>query len=168
MSVVAARELEEDSEEVRGGGDPPRLAGGARHGHPDVSKGHLHVDQAGAPVPRLQAQQALHGRAGLYQERVKAIQQAHGLLPHDVQGDDSFSPMTMGGGGAGGLASGGAILSSPSSSPAGAIGGGNGEGAREGSTDGPAAQGLLQRARREGEAQRKVGRRHWARRRSGR
>ena len=69
-------------EEVRGRGDPPRLAGRARDGHPDVPEGHLDLDQAGPlSTQTTSSTGTTWSSAGLYQERVKAIQQAHGLVP---------------------------------------------------------------------------------------
>ena len=97
MSVVAAKELEDDAK--RYANEAIRLDSQGAHGMAIqmyqkaistlVKLVHLY------PVYRLNRQ--FTDRAMAYQERVKAIQAAHGLVPQDQAPDQGSSPVVMGG-----------------------------------------------------------------------
>jgi SpoVK/Ycf46/Vps4 family AAA+-type ATPase len=100
MSIVAARELEEDARKYAG--EAIRLDSQGAHGMAIqmYQKAISTLIKLVHLYPDYKLNRHYMERAGLYQERVKAIQQAHGLLPRDVQGngeDDSFAPIAMGG-----------------------------------------------------------------------
>ncbi len=90
MSVVAARELEEDARKYAG--EAIRLDSQGAHGMAIqmyqraistlIKLVHLYPD--------YKLNRHYMERAGLYQERVKAIQQAHGLIPRDMQSGRIF------------------------------------------------------------------------------
>jgi AAA+ superfamily predicted ATPase len=118
MSIVAARELEEDARKYAG--EAIRLDSQGAHGMAIqmYQKAISTLIKLVHLYPDYKLNRHYMERAGLYQERVKAIQQAHGLLPRDVQtngGDDAFVPIAMGGpssredrsGGGNGVAGGG-------------------------------------------------------------
>ena len=96
MSVVAAKELEDDAKKYAS--EAIRLDSQGAHGMAIqmyqkaistlVKLVHLYPDY------RLNRQYT--ERAMAYQERVKAIQAAHGLLPHDEAPDSDFSPQEGG------------------------------------------------------------------------
>lgn len=102
MSVVAAKELEDDAKKYAS--EAIRLDSQGAHGMAIqmyqkaistlVKLVHLYPDY------RLNKQYT--ERAMAYQERVKAIQAAHGLIPQDQQQDSEWAPQVkVGGGGAG-------------------------------------------------------------------
>ena len=97
MSVVAARELEEDARKYAG--EAIRLDSQGAHGMAIQSyqKAISTLIKLVHLYPDYKLNRHYMERAGLYQERVKAIQQAHGLLPRDVQeGEESpFAPMAV-------------------------------------------------------------------------
>ncbi len=96
MSVVAAKELEDDAKKYAS--EAIRLDSQGAHGMAIqmyqkaistlVKLVHLYPDY------RLNRQYT--ERAMAYQERVKAIQAAHGLLPHDEPPDPDFTPQDTG------------------------------------------------------------------------
>ncbi len=98
MSVVAAKELEDDAKKYAS--EAIRLDSQGAHGMAIqmyqkaistlVKLVHLYPDY------RLNRQYT--ERAMAYQERVKAIQLAHGLLPHDEAPEMDWTPATTGGG----------------------------------------------------------------------
>ncbi len=98
MSVVAAKELEDDAKKYAS--EAIRLDSQGAHGMAIqmyqkaistlVKLVHLYPDY------RLNRQYT--ERAMAYQERVKAIQAAHGLLPQDQAPDSDLSPQLTGGG----------------------------------------------------------------------
>ena len=117
MSVVAAKELEDDAKKYAS--EAIRLDSQGAHGMAIqmyqkaistlVKLVHLYPDY------RLNKQYT--ERAMAYQERVKAIQAAHGLLPQDQATDSDWSPQpSQGSGGAAGIA---AATSSSQNSPKG-------------------------------------------------
>ncbi|HUH82508.1 MAG TPA: AAA family ATPase [Nitrososphaerales archaeon] len=99
MSVVAAKELEDDAKKYAS--EAIRLDSQGAHGMAIqmyqkaistlVKLVHLYPDY------RLNRQYT--ERAMAYQERVKAIQAAHGLLPQDQTSEMDWTPPTSGGGG---------------------------------------------------------------------
>ncbi len=105
MSVVAAKELEDDAKKYAS--EAIRLDSQGAHGMAIqmyqkaistlVKLVHLYPDY------RLNKQYT--ERAMAYQERVKAIQAAHGLLPQDQGPEFDWTPPTTGGGGNGGATS---------------------------------------------------------------
>ncbi|MDE1852685.1 MAG: AAA family ATPase [Thaumarchaeota archaeon] len=113
MSVVAAKELEDDAKKYAS--EAIRLDSQGAHGMAIqmyqkaistlVKLVHLYPDY------RLNKQYT--ERAMAYQERVKAIQQAHGLLPQDQAPGPDWTPTTYAGGN--GSASGGATSNSQNS-----------------------------------------------------
>ena len=100
MSIVAARELEEDARKYAG--EAIRLDSQGAHGMAIqmYQKAISTLIKLVHLYPDYKLNRHYMERAGLYQERVKAIQQAHGLLPRDMQSggeEDSFTPIAMGG-----------------------------------------------------------------------
>src|SRR5580658_4517705 len=100
MSVVAARELEEDARKYAG--EAIRLDSQGAHGMAIqmYQKAISTLIKLVHLYPDYKLNRHYMERAGLYQERVKAIQQAHGLLPRDMQNsgeEESFASITMGG-----------------------------------------------------------------------
>src|ERR1700674_4888849 len=100
MSVVAARELEEDARKYAG--EAIRLDSQGAHGMAIqmYQKAISTLIKLVHLYPDYKLNRHYMERAGLYQERVKAIQQAHGLLPREGQGDESssspsFAPMAV-------------------------------------------------------------------------
>jgi AAA+ superfamily predicted ATPase len=103
MSVVAARELEEDARKYAG--EAIRLDSQGAHGMAIqmYQKAISTLIKLVHLYPDYKLNRHYMERAGLYQERVKAIQQAHGLVPRDMQSDEStFTPVAIAGGSAGG------------------------------------------------------------------
>src|SRR5580658_1100167 len=103
MSVVAARELEEDARKYAG--EAIRLDSQGAHGMAIqmYQKAISTLIKLVHLYPDYKLNRHYMERAGLYQERVKAIQQAHGLVPRDMQNDESsFTPVAIAGGNAGG------------------------------------------------------------------
>ncbi len=83
MSIVAARELEEDARKYAG--EAIRLDSQGAHGMAIqmYQKAISTLIKLVHLYPDYKLNRHYMERAGLYQERVKAIQQAHGLLPRD-------------------------------------------------------------------------------------
>jgi SpoVK/Ycf46/Vps4 family AAA+-type ATPase len=99
MSVVAARELEEDARKYAG--EAIRLDSQGAHGMAIqmYQKAISTLIKLVHLYPDYKLNRHYMERAGLYQERVKAIQQGHGLLPRDMQSDESsFTPVAVAGG----------------------------------------------------------------------
>ena len=102
MSVVAARELEEDARKYAG--EAIRLDSQGAHGMAIqmYQKAISTLIKLVHLYPDYKLNRHYMERAGLYQERVKAIQQGHGLLPRDMQNDEStFTPVAVAGGNVG-------------------------------------------------------------------
>ncbi|MDG6926209.1 MAG: AAA family ATPase [Nitrososphaerota archaeon] len=102
MSVVAARELEEDARKYAG--EAIRLDSQGAHGMAIqmYQKAISTLIKLVHLYPDYKLNRHYMERAGLYQERVKAIQQAHGLVPRDMQSDEStFTPVAIAGGNSG-------------------------------------------------------------------
>jgi len=102
MSVVAARELEEDARKYAG--DAIRLDSQGAHGM--AIQSYQKAISTLIKLVRLYPDYKLNSnymdKASIYQERVKAIQQAHGLVPQDApQQGSSFSIMGPSGNGNG-------------------------------------------------------------------
>jgi AAA+ superfamily predicted ATPase len=102
MSVVAARELEEDARKYAG--DAIRLDSQGAHGM--AIQSYQKAISTLIKLVRLYPDYKLNGnymdKASIYQERVKAIQQAHGLVPQDApQQSSNFSIMGPSGNGNG-------------------------------------------------------------------
>jgi SpoVK/Ycf46/Vps4 family AAA+-type ATPase len=98
MSIVAARELEEDARKYAG--EAIRLDSQGAHGMAIqmYQKAISTLIKLVHLYPDYKLNRHYMERAGLYQERVKAIQQAHGLVPRDVQQQDegpSFAPIAV-------------------------------------------------------------------------
>ena len=96
MSVVAARELEEDARKYAG--EAIRLDSQGAHGMAIqmYQKAISTLIKLVHLYPDYKLNRHYMERAGLYQERVKAIQQAHGLIPRDIQPEEStFTPMAV-------------------------------------------------------------------------
>ena len=96
MSVVAARELEEDARKYAG--EAIRLDSQGAHGMAiqNYQRAISTLIKLVHLYPDYKLNRHYMERAGLYQERVKAIQQAHGLIPRDIQPEESaFPPMTV-------------------------------------------------------------------------
>jgi SpoVK/Ycf46/Vps4 family AAA+-type ATPase len=96
MSVVAARELEEDARKYAG--EAIRLDSQGAHGMAIQSyqRAISTLIKLVHLYPDYKLNRHYMERAGLYQERVKAIQQAHGLLPRDMQNEETpFTPLTV-------------------------------------------------------------------------
>lgn len=94
MSVVAARELEEDARKYAG--EAIRLDSQGAHGMAIQSyqKAISTLIKLVRLYPDYKLNRHYMDRASIYQERVKAIQQAHGLVPQDApQESASFSVM---------------------------------------------------------------------------
>jgi SpoVK/Ycf46/Vps4 family AAA+-type ATPase len=99
MSVVAARELEEDARKYAA--EAIRMDSQGAHGMAIqmyqraistlIKLVHLYPD--------YKLNRHYLDRAMAYQERVKAIQQAHGLVPQNTQAEESSSQITIGGNG---------------------------------------------------------------------
>src|SRR5271169_1440853 len=131
MSVVAARELEEDARKYAG--EAIRLDSQGAHGM--AIQSYQKAISTLIKLVRLYPDYKLNGnymdKASIYQERVKAIQQAHGLVPQDAPHEGSnFSIMGPSGGGNGG--NGGARSEAATSSST-VLAGGNGNGNGSGS-----------------------------------
>jgi AAA+ superfamily predicted ATPase len=126
MSVVAARELEEDARKYAG--EAIRLDSQGAHGMAIqmYQKAISTLIKLVHLYPDYKLNRHYMERAGLYQERVKAIQQAHGLLPRDMQNSDesSFTPIAIAGGNVGAEGNG--------NGHAGENGNGNGNGGAKG------------------------------------
>src|SRR5450759_4621797 len=102
MSVVAARELEEDARKYAG--EAIRLDSQGAHGMAIQSyqKAISTLIKLVRLYPDYKLNRHYMDKASIYQERVKAIQQAHGLLPQDApQEGSSFSVMGPSGNGHG-------------------------------------------------------------------
>ncbi|MGA2665145.1 MAG: AAA family ATPase, partial [Nitrososphaerales archaeon] len=96
MSVVAARELEEDARKYAG--EAIRLDSQGAHGMAiqNYQRAISTLIKLVHLYPDYKLNRHYMERAGLYQERVKAIQQAHGLIPRDIQPEESaFTPMVV-------------------------------------------------------------------------
>jgi SpoVK/Ycf46/Vps4 family AAA+-type ATPase len=96
MSVVAARELEEDARKYAG--EAIRLDSQGAHGMAiqNYQRAISTLIKLVHLYPDYKLNRHYMERAGLYQERVKAIQQAHGLIPRDIQPEETtFAPMTV-------------------------------------------------------------------------
>src|ERR1700733_11069543 len=116
MSIVAARELEEDARKYAG--EAIRLDSQGAHGM--AIQSYQRAISTLIKLVRLYPDYKLNrhymDKASIYQERVKAIQQAHGLVPQDApqdSGEARFSIMgpsagSGNGNGAGGGATGAA------------------------------------------------------------
>jgi len=105
MSVVAARELEEDARKYAG--EAIRLDSQGAHGMAIQSyqKAISTLIKLVRLYPDYRLNRHYMDKASIYQERVKAIQQAHGLVPQDApQESSNFSIMGPGGSGNGGRA----------------------------------------------------------------
>src|SRR5271169_1579249 len=103
MSVVAARELEEDARKYAG--EAIRLDSQGAHGMAIQSyqKAISTLIKLVRLYPDYKLNRHYMDKASIYQERVKAIQQAHGLVPQDTpQEGASFSVMGPSGNGNGG------------------------------------------------------------------
>ncbi len=127
MSVVAARELEEDARKYAG--EAIRLDSQGAHGMAIQSyqKAISTLIKLVRLYPDYRLNRHYMDKASIYQERVKAIQQAHGLVPQDTpQEGSNFSIM-----GPSGNSSGSARTEGETSSPVALTGGerGNGNGA---------------------------------------
>src|SRR5271169_1944652 len=102
MSVVAARELEEDARKYAG--EAIRLDSQGAHGMAIQSyqKAISVLIKLVRLYPDYKLNRHYMDKASIYQERVKAIQQAHGLVPQDTpQEGSSFSIMGPSGSGNG-------------------------------------------------------------------
>ncbi|HEV2389752.1 MAG TPA: AAA family ATPase [Nitrososphaerales archaeon] len=102
MSVVAARELEEDARKYAG--EAIRLDSQGAHGMAIQSyqKAISTLIKLVRLYPDYKLNRHYMDKASIYQERVKAIQQAHGLVPQDApQEGASFSIIGPGGSGNG-------------------------------------------------------------------
>ena len=102
MSVVAARELEEDARKYAG--EAIRLDSQGAHGM--AIQSYQKAISVLIKLVRLYPDYKLNSnymdKASIYQERVKAIQQAHGLVPQDApQQGSNFSVMGPSGNGNG-------------------------------------------------------------------
>jgi len=102
MSVVAARELEEDARKYAG--EAIRLDSQGAHGM--AIQSYQRAISTLIKLVRLYPDYKLNrhymDKASIYQERVKAIQQAHGLVPQDApQEIPNFSVITPSGNGNG-------------------------------------------------------------------
>jgi len=120
MSVVAARELEEDARKYAG--EAIRLDSQGAHGMAIQSyqKAISTLIKLVRLYPDYKLNRHYMDKASIYQERVKAIQQAHGLVPQDTpQEGASFSIMGPSGSGNGnGNGNGGARAGSEAPTPA--------------------------------------------------
>jgi len=100
MSVVAARELEEDARKYAG--EAIRLDSQGAHGMAIQSyqKAISTLIKLVSLYPDYKLNRHYMDKASIYQERVKAIQQAHGLVPQDTpQESTNFSIMGPSGNG---------------------------------------------------------------------
>jgi len=107
MSVVAARELEEDARKYAG--EAIRLDSQGAHGMAIQSyqKAISTLIKLVRLYPDYKLNRHYMDKAGIYQERVKAIQQAHGLVPQDTpQESSNFSIIGPSGGNGNGHANG--------------------------------------------------------------
>jgi hypothetical protein len=105
MSVVAARELEEDARKYAG--EAIRLDSQGAHGMAIQSyqKAISTLIKLVRLYPDYKLNRHYMDKAGIYQERVKAIQQAHGLVPQDApQESSNFSIIGPSGGNGNGSA----------------------------------------------------------------
>jgi SpoVK/Ycf46/Vps4 family AAA+-type ATPase len=96
MSVVAARELEEDARKYAS--EAIRLDSQGAHGMAiqNYQRAISTLIKLVHLYPDYKLNRHYMERAGLYQERVKAIQQAHGLIPRDIQPEEmAFAPMAV-------------------------------------------------------------------------
>src|SRR3989441_7255703 len=92
MSVVAARELEEDAKKYAS--EAIRMDSQGAHGMAIqmYQRAISTLIRLVHVYPEYKLNRQYMDRAMAYQERVKAIQQAHGLVPRDGQvGDESMS-----------------------------------------------------------------------------
>jgi ATPase family associated with various cellular activities (AAA)/Vps4 C terminal oligomerisation domain len=99
MSIVAARELEEDARKYAG--EAIRLDSQGAHGMAIQSyqKAISTLIKLVRLYPDYKLNRHYMDKAAIYQERVKAIQQAHGLVPQDApQESSSFSVIAPSGG----------------------------------------------------------------------
>src|SRR5438445_6957968 len=132
MSIVAARELEEDARKYAG--EAIRLDSQGAHGMAIQSyqKAISTLISLVRLYPDYKLNRHYMDKASIYQERVKAIQQAHGLVPQDTPREGaSFSIIGPGGNGNG---NGGANSDGgPSGAPH--IAGGNGGSGTGGSSN---------------------------------
>ena len=131
MSVVAARELEEDARKYAG--EAIRLDSQGAHGMAIQSyqKAISTLIKLVRLYPDYKLNRHYMDKASIYQERVKAIQQAHGLVPQDAPQEGSANFSIMGPSGSG-RSSGRAEADAPASallSTGGERGNGNGNGA---------------------------------------
>src|SRR5579863_4262305 len=102
MSIVAARELEEDARKYAG--EAIRLDSQGAHGMAIQSyqKAISTLIKLVRLYPDYKLNRHYMDKASIYQERVKAIQQAHGLVPQDVpQEQANFSIIAPSGNGNG-------------------------------------------------------------------
>lgn len=95
MSAVAARELEEDAKKYAS--EAIRMDSQGAHGMAIqmYQKAISTLIRLVHVYPEYKLNRQYMDRAMAYQERVKAIQQAHGLLPRDEQTEDSSSAPTL-------------------------------------------------------------------------
>jgi SpoVK/Ycf46/Vps4 family AAA+-type ATPase len=96
VSVVAAKELEDDAKKYAS--EAIRLDSQGAHGMAIqmYQKAISTLVQLVHLYPDYRLNRQYTERAMAYQERVKAIQAAHGLLPRDEAQDSEFSPQEMG------------------------------------------------------------------------
>jgi hypothetical protein len=136
MSVVAARELEEDARKYAG--EAIRLDSQGAHGMAIQSyqKAISTLIKLVRLYPDYKLNRHYMDKASIYQERVKAIQQAHGLVPQDTpQEGAAFSIM-----GPSGSGNGSARAEAETSSPA-VMAGGNGNSNGNGNASGNGPRG---------------------------
>src|SRR6266850_207259 len=123
MSIVAARELEEDARKYAG--EAIRLDSQGAHGMAIQSyqKAISTLIKLVRLYPDYKLNRHYMDKASIYQERVKAIQQAHGLVPQDTPREGAnFSVMGPSGNGNGN----GSASADLGASGAALIAGGNG------------------------------------------
>src|SRR5580700_3317469 len=136
MSIVAARELEEDARKYAG--EAIRLDSQGAHGMAIQSyqKAISTLIKLVRLYPDYKLNRHYMDKASIYQERVKAIQQAHGLVPQDTpQEGAAFSIM-----GPSGSGNGSARAEAETSSPA-VMAGGNGNSNGNGNASGNGPRG---------------------------
>src|SRR5208282_88621 len=139
MSVVAARELEEDARKYAG--EAIRLDSQGAHGMAIQSyqKAISTLIKLVRLYPDYKLNRHYMDKASIYQERVKAIQQAHGLVPQDTpqQGSANFSIMGPSGNGNGNGNGNGGARTELETTPPSALSAGNGNGNGNGGVKGP-------------------------------